>query len=144
MKNLKTFAQVNEAVKFVEIPKSMQRRIDDYTSKGWWMGKEMGKALSRVDIDLLDKALQDSLKYADRSASFIDITQMWNEPMIEFIEEVDHGSKKFEKAPESVPHQRSVGDNVYFNYATLVSSSDKMFAISDLEEFIKLNKKQKS
>ena len=125
------------------VPKSLQSKIDAFDKKGWFYGKEMKKALESVSINKLEDALHRTLKYANRYNSHIGITGQYKKPVIELVEDVVYGSNKFEKAPQDIPHWENIGKDVSFTYSTVVSTSDKPFSISDIEEFIALNKNNK-
>jgi len=129
------------------IPSSIQNKIDGYNKEGWYAGRFMQTALENVDVDKLETELKKILKYADSGSSHIDISgKGQGNPtiVIEVVETVDYGSKKFEKTPEGVPHFTSIGKNVELTYGTVVRSSSKYYSVNDIESFITANKKSSS
>jgi hypothetical protein len=124
-------------------PPSLQRKVDEYNAKGWWMGKVMIDALNNVNIDKLEDALNRTLQYANMGSSYINIDSNNHDvPIIQLCEIVEWGSNKFEKAPESVPYFEDIGEDkeVLFSYATLAAGADKDFTVYDIKDFIKMNK----
>lgn len=125
----------------MNIPASLQQKIDYYNQQNWYFGREMLAALENVDVEKLESCLLRTLKYANRNSSYIDIeTHRNNTRTIQLIEIVVRDSNKFENAPDSVPYGESIGNNVLFSYGTVAGTSDKPFSVGQIEEFIKLNK----
>ena len=137
---MKLVEQLLNILEARKIPRSLQRKIDEYDKNNWWIGKNMTSALNSLDIKKLSKALEKTLEYVNPYNSYVDLNTYQKKKVIEVVEIVSRGSKKFELAQDrGVPHMLDIGGDVLFNYVTVVDTSHEPFSISDLKDFIKDN-----
>lgn len=128
--------------KGVVFPPSMQRKIDQYKAKGWWVGLKAEQIFTAVNIPKLRDALAKTLYYANVSQCQVNITTHGSTYVIEVLENLpydDRGDKFVKAGKAGVPNMLPIGKNLLFNYATAVGVSGAYFSVSDLQELIKLN-----
>lgn len=126
----------------VTFPPAMQRKIDQYKAKGWWVGVKAEQIFSEANIPKLRDALAKTLYYANISQCQINLTTYGRAYVIEVLEKLpydDRGDKFLKAGKAGVPNMLPIGKNLFFNYATAVGVPDAYFSVSDLQEFVKLN-----